>query len=654
MENRIRRSLALWSIFVALAAAAPADAAGARVGAGQSQVASRRQSAAEEQLAAKYAPIVMVKAQKEPCDGDGESFVPSPVELILGDPNVALERNAGAADAAADPVVLMGPTAADLFANDETLYLDFPGNPRNPGCDYEQYFAPRMANRPAVTYAHIVVSRALGATVLQYWFYFPFNEFNNTHESDWEMIQLLFEASTVEEALTNEPTQIAFAQHGDGETAAWSDPKLQKDGSHPIVYTAAGSHASQYGSAVYLGWGENGTGFGCDVTTGPSVRVPLEARLVPGTITDPNSPVAWLTFGGRWGERQAWEYNGPKGPNLNRIWSRPVTWQRGLRDSSLAVPVAKTLGPAPTDFFCDATKYGSLLLTRFKVYPWLIGIGLALALGITVGLLAVGWPILREAASIYRQQIPIFAALGLMLIPLGIAANGFQYLVVTYPPGRLIFEVMNESPGARLAAALAVGSVQQLVGLIVVGPAVIQAVADIQAGRSPGFRRSYRVVFEQIGRLARAVLRPVLIVGALALTVVGLPWAVARQVRWLFVAQAVILDGAVPRTATELSARAVSGRWWRTAGIALLLVVVGALPGPILGVFLLIFAAASVGFVNGLSSIIYAVSLPLSVLGFTVLYQRLKTRRERGPAVPRTASETSPAEATWSTQPRRG
>lgn len=186
--------------------------------------------------------------------------------------------------------------------------------------------------------------------------------------------------------------------------------------------------------------------------------------------------------------------------------------------------------------------------------------------------------------------------------------------------------MLNKSPGVRLAAALTVGGLQQLAGTIVVGPAVIHVVADIEAGRSPGFRRAYAAVFANIRRLAVAVLRPAIIVAVLTLTVAGLPWAVARTVRWLFVAQAVIVDGAAPRRAVALSAGAEAGCWWRMAGTGLFLAMVGALPGPLLGILLLVLASRSVGFVNGLSSLVYAVLLPLSVIGFTLLYRDL-TRR---------------------------
>ena len=56
---------------------------------------------------------------------------------------------------------------------------------------------------------------------------------------------------------------------------------MRKEGFHPIVYPSAGSHASQFGSRTYIGWGENGTGFGCDDSSPPSRRVPLDVVLLP-------------------------------------------------------------------------------------------------------------------------------------------------------------------------------------------------------------------------------------------------------------------------------------------------------------------------------------------------------------------------------------
>ncbi|RIK42045.1 MAG: hypothetical protein DCC58_11630, partial [Chloroflexi bacterium] len=227
---------------------------------------------AERALIERYAPIVMLKQQKDPCDTDGEPYEPAPVEIVLGDAGVALRENAGG-KASADPTLLHAPTADDLAVAADATYLDFPGNPRNAGCTYARFSQERMRSLEPTTYARIALAPEEGKLALQYWFFYVFNDFNNTHESDWEMIQLVFDAESVEEALTKDPEVVGYAQHGGGELAEWDDRKLQRDGSRPIVYPAAGSHGSYFGSEVYIGWGAGGTGFGCDDTSGPSRRV---------------------------------------------------------------------------------------------------------------------------------------------------------------------------------------------------------------------------------------------------------------------------------------------------------------------------------------------------------------------------------------------
>ena len=63
---------------------------------------------AAERLAQKYAPIAYLKRQGTPCDTDGEPFLPAPVEVVLGDPAVALRQAPGRA------VVAWGDGIADI------------------------------------------------------------------------------------------------------------------------------------------------------------------------------------------------------------------------------------------------------------------------------------------------------------------------------------------------------------------------------------------------------------------------------------------------------------------------------------------------------------------------------------------------------------
>lgn len=107
------------------------------------------------------------------------------------------------------------------------------------------------------------VVRENGWIVLQYWYFYPFNNWRsgffgaNDHEGDWEMVCVYcselpssnFETSQIQ------PEWVAYASHdfsGDDLRRHWLDPEVEKTGDHPIVYAGAGSHASYFSAGEYL------------------------------------------------------------------------------------------------------------------------------------------------------------------------------------------------------------------------------------------------------------------------------------------------------------------------------------------------------------------------------------------------------------------
>jgi hypothetical protein len=247
----------------------------------------------EQELADRYAPVSYLREQQYDCAAPpqgGEPYLPLPIEIVLDNPEVLLRDAANN-----DRVIASGVGSTDLVGYGPDTYLDYPGDPRRPGCTFETHERVRIAELglEPTTYVHIVMDEAEGRLALQYWFFYYFNHWNNTHESDWEMIQLMWDdVSGIEDALRMEPTRVGFSQHGNGELANWGDEKLRlEEGTHPLVYPAAGSHASFYSPDTFLAWGERSSGFGCDVSMGPSVRTPLVPVVVPND-PDPNGEFA--------------------------------------------------------------------------------------------------------------------------------------------------------------------------------------------------------------------------------------------------------------------------------------------------------------------------------------------------------------------------
>ena len=285
----------------------------------------------EQQLADRYAPVVMLKKQSAACDSDGEQFVPAPVAVVLGNPAVKLVRGP-AHGQSGFTTIASGPTAAQVAGLGGDYYLDLPGDPLHPGCTYEKASRELMQGRKPTAYAHVVSEPGVPGVALQYWFFWYFNQFNDVHEGDWERIQLAWDGtSSVDAALARAPDRIALAQHGGGELSAWDSSKLESDGDHPVVYPAAGSHANYYDAALYLGTGQNGAGFGCDDSLGPSSRTAVGTVVVPdGTAT--TGQFAWLSYEGKWGQYKPGLNNGPDGPpSMASGASRSAGWRACAR-----------------------------------------------------------------------------------------------------------------------------------------------------------------------------------------------------------------------------------------------------------------------------------------------------------------------------------
>src|SRR3954471_5342029 len=196
-----------------------------------------------QRLVKTYSPIVMLRAQSDPCDSTEEQYQPTTVDTVLGNPRVQL------IPPGKDAKVTTAPTAADIAGLGEGYHLNLPGSPLHPSCAYAKDFAAlKDAGRaPAITYARIATEKGYPGIVVQYWFFYYFNHFNDLHEGDWEGMQVAFHATTPAEALARGPYEIVLFQHAGGETADWDDDnKLQRQGTHPIVYPAAGSHATFY------------------------------------------------------------------------------------------------------------------------------------------------------------------------------------------------------------------------------------------------------------------------------------------------------------------------------------------------------------------------------------------------------------------------
>jgi hypothetical protein len=597
----------------------------------------------ETALAEKFAPVVRLVDQQEEC-GPGEPYEPTDVEVLFDEPTVALRGPWNPTD-----LVKIGPLATDLV-NRYEYHLDFPGSALDPGCYYELWARRLTAGHQPMVYAHVVGEAAYpDKLALQYWFFYPFNDFNNTHEGDWEMIQLVFDEGDAKQALTAEPVAIGFSSHEGAERADWTDEKLERVGTHPVVYPAAGSHANKFGAALYLGSSAE-AGVGCDDTRGPHNELRPIVQTISSNPTEAEAALPWISFQGRWGELQKAFYNGPTGPNLKGQWTEPISWSEDWRDRSYAVPTGGVFGTSATDLFCSGVATGSEALTRLlrNPLPMLILIGLLLGL-LTLIIVKVTWhpvaplrlarrrswgQILSASGRMYVKRLRLFLGIGLLLIPFAFVITFLQWLL--WKGIDLIGSVTGEAAGAFAFVAVVIGATLTLLGLGLVQAATACALAEIDAGRPVGPIDAYRLAAKRLRPLLRGIAVFVLVWVVLTSTGILIPVAIWLAIRWSLLAPVVELEGLSGVGALRRSADLVRSRWLRVGTLVGLGAAVAIAAGPLVGVALIFLTSAPLPFLNIFAGAVYALAMPLVALVTSYAYFDARTRHELDPIDRRT------------------
>ena len=565
-------------------------------------------SADAQELADRYAPIVVLKEQSGPCDSEGEPFAPTSVDIVLDNDDVLLRQGG-----VGDPVVRRGPVAADLHGRGDGFFLDFNGRALSPGCVYEQDFDSYAEGTDPVVYAHVVQQADKpDQLAVQYWLYWYFNDWNNTHESDWEFIQVLFDASTVSEALATEPVAVGYAQHEGGERAGWDSGKLERDGTRPVVYSSAGSHASYFSSATFLGR-SGSEGFGCDTTVGPSVTTRPGVITLPDTA-DADDEFAWLEFRGRWGERQSGPFNGPTGPITKDQWSAPIDWHDDLRSSSVTIPGGEDSGDTILDTFCAVVEAGSNQLRRFQESPTQT----IIALG---ALVVVGRLLVRRTtwssvpAAPLRQRRSTGQMVRGAFEAYWTSRGAMTGIALAYLPAALLVGIM---AAIDLEAGQATAAFLTAV-MLFLATALISAIwhlASVDGSRTQAFVDAGALVRKRLRPLIGTVLLAAIIVIGLTMTIVGIPWAIRQTIRYQFTAPVVVTEGLSGTAALDRGTDLVRGRWWRTAITVLLFSGLAVLINSTLQLVMLIvlsgiplWAYVSVSFV-GIGLVIPLIAIP--------------------------------------------
>ena len=157
-------------------------------------------------------------------------------------------------------------------------------------------------------------------------------EFWQAHEADWEAV-------TVQLGERARPVEVGLRRHCAGARRTWT--RVERRGSHPVIYVALGSHANYFAPGTFKldprCWPSEAVAiykaYGVPMLD-HAARSPL---LAPALARVTRSAPAWMSFGGAWGEEQYASFPGnvfrfgssPRGPAFHELWRRPFAVPAG-------------------------------------------------------------------------------------------------------------------------------------------------------------------------------------------------------------------------------------------------------------------------------------------------------------------------------------
>jgi hypothetical protein len=225
--------------------------------------------------------------------------------------------------------------------------------------------------------------------------------------------------------------------------------------------------------------------------------------------------------------------------------------------------------------------------------------------------------LLRDSFVVYTRHFWTFLALGaLVVVPaeLIVSGIGLDELSSDY----------DSTPS--VAEAVIPAAVSYLVVAPLITAICVYALQSVAAGGTPRAREAIVKGFEQFSPIFFAVLLAAL--GILLGAILIVP-GIYLFVRWYFVPQAVVLEGAKGASALRASGRLVEGSWWRTLGLIVLVNVLAVLAAVVLGAP---FTAAANSADRAIWSLVgqivaSSVAQPFGALYSTLLYFDLRERK---------------------------
>ena len=231
----------------------------------------------------------------------------------------------------------------------------------------------------------------------------------------------------------------------------------------------------------------------------------------------------------------------------------------------------------------------------------------------------------RDVGGLFRDALAVFGRHAWLFIALSAAVVIPAELIVEGIGLEMLTSSYDDSPSIAEAAIPTI--VEFLVVTPIIAAICIYALHQIAGNERPSAGQVFVAGFEAFTPLFAAVALAAagIALGFVALIVPGIYLAV----RWFFVPQTVVIEGARGAGALTRSGRLVQGFWWRTFGLVLLANLAIAIPGLLLITPFTAIAESTDRAVWAMvgSAVTTSVTTPFVALYSTLLYYDLLARR---------------------------
>lgn len=150
--------------------------------------------------------------------------------------------------------------------------------------------------------------------------------------------------------------------------------------------------------------------------------------------------------------------------------------------------------------------------------------------------------------------------------------------------------------------------------------ALIHAISELSLGRPIRIQESYAFALNKYLQMLGTLIVSGVAIILMAITVIGIPFAIAFVVYWFFIIQIVMLEGYGTTTAMSRSHKLVRGHWWWLLGF---LIVSGLLIGIMSSIIVAILAALIPVIGATIGEVLMA---PLLITAQTLFYFELRNR----------------------------